>query len=184
MRKFIAVLMMVIWTVGILYVLLGPHLASIETRMENLRQEHSQWPTVQGNVLEIRFHEADLSDDNDRSYAIVRFQYCVSGLTYTGKQRLYYYTDAQRNAIKYRIGQTVTVYHDPDQAAEAVIEPQRVDLYDVSVWWETMLRMLTYPSIMIGCIVIWCAVATGKVARNSSGVEIRVTCKRGGQCKE
>jgi hypothetical protein len=160
---------MAIWTVGILYVLWGPHLASIEARIENLRQEQSQWPTVQGTVLEVRFHDANLSDDNDRSYAIVRFQYSVSGLAHAGKQKFYYYTDTQRSAIKYCIGQTVTVYHDPDQDAEAVIEPQRVDLYDVSAWWETMLRMLTYPSIVIGCIVIWGSVATGKVAQNSSG---------------
>jgi hypothetical protein len=168
MRKFIAVLMMAIWTAVIFYVLWG-HLVSVEARMENLRQEHSQWPTVQGTVLEVRFYDADPSDDNDRSCAIVRFQYKVSGLAHAGKQSLYYNTDAQRRAIQYFIGQTVNVYHNPDQAAEAVIEPQRVNYYDVSAWWETMLRMLTYPSIVIGCIFIWSVVATGKVAQNSSG---------------
>ena len=165
MRKVIAILMMAAWAVGILYILWGPHLADLEARMEKVRQERYHWPAVQGRILDTKVHVPD----NDSEYPTVttRFQYSVSGTTYTAEQT-WGYSDRDR---KYQSGQMVTVYYDPIDSWKAVIELQRVDLYEVSAGWETLLRILAYPAIIVGCMVIWGSVVMDKPPQISSSIE-------------
>ncbi len=157
MRKVIALLLMAIWTVTILYVLCGPHLASIQTRMEQVRQVRSQWPSVPGTILDVRFNGA--VDDNDYSSLLVKFQYSLSGVSYFAWQKWADYAEGYREfaekAGTFNRGQPVTVYYDTTDPRKAVIDRRNVDLYEVSAVWETILRIFSYPSIIIGCMLIW-----------------------------
>ena len=160
MRKVLALFFMATWTVGILYVLFGLHYMDIEARMEQVRQTRSQWLSAQGTILEIKSHSA--TDDNDSSSVIVKFQYEAFGSRQVAQQKWGDYTKGYKEANSYRKGQVVTVYYDPGDSMKAVINRESVDLYEVSAWWETILRILAYPSIIIGCIIIWGLVASSK----------------------
>lgn len=164
MRKVIAFFLMATWAVGILYILFGPYFADLQARMENVRQERSEWPSVPGTIEEVQFHAA--TDDNDSSYVLFKFRYNVSGVLYNTAQKWADYTagykEAREKAKSQQPGQPVTVYYNPADTRQAVLYPTSVDLYEVSTWWETVLRILTYPSIIIGCAFIWQIITNGK----------------------
>ncbi len=164
MRKALAILAMAAWAAAVLFVLFW-HMGDMESKMEDLRQVRSEWPTVTGTVTKIDFHDADPTDDNDRSYATLRFQYNALGSPHTSEQGLLYYSDDQRSAIAYSPGQAVTVHYDPAKAASAVVEPNNVDYYLVTNWWQTILRILAFPSILVGCPIIWGLIAGGERTR-------------------
>lgn len=157
MRKALAILAMAAWAAGVLYVLVW-HMMDLESKMDDLRRVRAQWPTATATVTKVDFYEAVPTDDNDRSYAILRFQYTAAGASQRTQQHIYYYNEDQKAAITYRKGQDVTVYYDPAKPADAVIEPSKVDYYEVTNWWQTILRILAFPSIFVGCPLIWGAI--------------------------
>lgn len=167
MSKLLAILMMAAWAAVILYLLFA-HAMDIDGRMEQLREARSQWPTTPGTVSEVKFHDADPTDDNDYSFATIGFQYKVSGTLETSRQQLNYGTAAQKAQISYRPGQTTTVYYNPTKPESAVIEPSKVDLYEVSRWWEVILRIMAFPSIILGCIVIWGCIVRSKTTQEAA----------------
>jgi hypothetical protein len=157
MRKTMAIFLIATWIVAIFYLMFGIHLPDIENRMENLREERSKWPAVPGIVTNVDSHVADITDDNDRDSVSVSFQYKVSNVTLNSHQYWYYTTKTG-----YTKGQSITVYYNPMQNKEAVLDPKNVDVYEVSKWWETILRILAMPAIIFGCMFIWSFVTAGK----------------------
>jgi hypothetical protein len=100
MRKVLAILVMAIWTMTILYVMFGPHLASIEARMEQVRESRSHWLSVRGTILEIKYYFA--TDDDDSSSVTVKFQYEAFGSRHIAQQNWGDYTKGYKEANNYR----------------------------------------------------------------------------------
>lgn len=161
MRKVMAILAMVAWGAAIMGVLMM-HFTDLEARAETTRVTRSNWPTAQGRIIDVSSHAGDPLDDNDNAYVVVQFQYFVGNQPYVAKQKWIDYTGTLEKANSYRKGQVVTVYYDPAGAGNGVIEWKNVDLSEVSTGWETMLRIIAFPSIAIGCAVIWESIAKGK----------------------
>ena len=99
------------------------------------------WPTTDGAVIlrrisKVRFEEYD-GDYYEKIDAYIRYQYTVDDIKYTSNaidstRRLYYPYDV---AARYPEGKEVTVYYNPKNPSEAVIEPgfvhffQGIDIY-------------------------------------------------------
>lgn len=88
-------------------------------------QNSKNWPFVTGEVLEfdVRNRPADKS-----VYASIRYSYKVDGNTYTGNRfTLENGEPAVRQVARrldaYPEGHTVTVYYNPDNPSQAVLEP-------------------------------------------------------------
>jgi hypothetical protein len=133
-----------VFTVGWLLIF---NMMKVEARMDNLRQEREQWPSTEGTVTQVSFHDADITDDDDYSYATIRFNYTVSGTNYSAGQQIDYFFKSQKQNIQYKTGQKVMVFYDPCSIRNAVVDPSKVDLYETTPWWETMLRIFAFPSI-------------------------------------
>jgi len=162
MRKVIAILLMAAWVVAASYIMIL-HFQDIEARMEQVRQSRSDWLSTPGTILEVQFHTA--TDDNDYSSVTVKFQYEAFGSLQVTQQKWGDYTRGYDVANSYRTGQIVTIYYDPNDPGKSVINRESVDLYDVSAWWETLLRIITFPVITIGCVFIWGVVTDSKPAQ-------------------
>jgi hypothetical protein len=175
MRIVSALLLMAIWTAALIYLLWGLHYSDLEKRVENIRQLRSGWPSVPGSIVDVKFHDADPTYENDQSYAAITYQYSVSKVYYNACQNLNYYSHAQKQAIRYSPGKSVTVHFDPDNAAIGLIEPMNISVLDVSKWWEVLLRMLIYPSIIIGCIMIWGMIAVNEKPKTSPDGSFKTT---------
>jgi hypothetical protein len=166
MRKVGALLLMAIWISTVIYLVFGFHFSDLEKRVEDIRQLRSGWPAVPGSVVDVRFYDADATDENDQSYAAITYQYSVSRILYSSRQDLTYYSQAQKQAIKYYPGQSISVYFDPNDACKGLIEPMNISVLDVSKWWEILLRIFTYPAIILGCIAIWVIIAGNEKPNN------------------
>jgi hypothetical protein len=154
MRKLIAVMAIGTWVFMVGWLLVF-NMMTIEARMDNLRQERAHWPTIEGTVTQIDFHDADSTDDNDYSYAIIRYNYTQSGINYSAWQQIDYFSENQKQNIQYKAGQKLMVYYDPSNICSAVIDPSKVDIYETTPWWETVLRIFAFPSMILGSIFIW-----------------------------
>lgn len=87
------------------------------------------WPAVQGRVLEA--YVGHHSDDEDTVYyPVVRYAYTVAGQEYTSDQIAFGpevassmdALQAEKTVARYPEGSLVTVYYNPDNPQEAVLE--------------------------------------------------------------
>ena len=86
------------------------------------------WPTIQGTVIESRIQEHQ-SGLHASYKPIVRYEYSVNDEFYSGSVlSLSDYSSqdkfvARKIARKYPFGSNVTVYYNPDNPSEALLEP-------------------------------------------------------------
>ncbi|MBN1371929.1 MAG: DUF3592 domain-containing protein [Anaerolineaceae bacterium] len=88
------------------------------------------WSTTPGTILESTVRESRSSDDDRPStyYAQVNYSYQVMGQAYQGKnihigaRNTGPHSKAQAIASRYPAGSSVTVYYDPANPADAVLE--------------------------------------------------------------
>lgn len=84
------------------------------------------WPATAGRILKAELVWAGLRQRRPRPR--LEYEYHVGGRQYVGQRRLFeglrvYETEAAQQVLeRYPAGQTVTVYYDPDQPAEATLE--------------------------------------------------------------
>ncbi|MDI6769063.1 MAG: DUF3592 domain-containing protein [Anaerolineales bacterium] len=106
----------------------------IKSFKDRKKAEASQgWPATQGQILEARIAESTSTDsdgDTSTSYSpAVKFTYNVAGQEYKGNKITFGFTQGYRNYAKaqaalarYPLGAQVTIYYDPANPADAVLE--------------------------------------------------------------
>lgn len=101
--------------------------------MSNLStaRESEDWPTVKGQVTRSEV-ERSLSSSGDNKYTydvIVNYAYAVNGEDFSGHRVSFGMTNSSNPSAarfvteSYRLGATVTVYHDPTDPNQSVLEP-------------------------------------------------------------
>jgi hypothetical protein len=94
-----------------------------------------QWPSTPGRIIRTevveRREERHTSDGPSRTYIsyqpVVEYEYTLQGQRYTGSklsmiERSYTQAKAQKVLEKYPVGATVTVYRDPQNPGETLLE--------------------------------------------------------------
>jgi hypothetical protein len=88
----------------------------------------THWPTVQGKVI-FASMRTDSGGDNTTYHADIQYDFCVDGVTFTGKRVAYgdYGSSdtqhAERVLSRYPVGTKVAVYYMPDRPEECLLEP-------------------------------------------------------------
>jgi hypothetical protein len=91
--------------------------------------ESESWPTVQGAIVTSQVASSTDSDGDTTYYADIVYSYRVSGTVYEGDRVVFGegstsdYDAMQEVADRYPARRTVTVYYNPDDPADAVLEP-------------------------------------------------------------
>ncbi|MBA4379859.1 MAG: hypothetical protein C0393_04105 [Anaerolinea sp.] len=106
----------------------------IKSFKDRKKAEASQgWPATQGQIIEARIAESTSTDsdgDTSTSYSpAVEYTYSVAGQEYKGNKITFGFTQgygnyakAQAALARYTLGAQVTVYYDPANPADAVLE--------------------------------------------------------------
>ena len=109
-------------------------------RTRQLASASRRWPTVSGTITTSSVVEEVIEDDSDkdstierkihRYYLDLRYSYRINARDYVGTSVGFGWTaiygardQAETAASRYRPGEPVTVYYDPDQPGTAVLEP-------------------------------------------------------------
>jgi hypothetical protein len=117
------------------------------------RQTQSEWPTVEGEVVESDLVCAPCSDE--RWNLEVKFRYEVSGSRYRGEQEWYLGQGAgfrrpkwaEEEQAKYVTGLAVPVYYNPVDHSQAVLKPGRVS--SSSVEWTVLGFMASFCGLLV-----------------------------------
>jgi hypothetical protein len=119
----------------------------------------SVWPSVPGRVVvsmsekrSVDTGGADSTDTEIRNFAKVVYEYKVATKTYRGDrvsvgENLGNFEVAETLA-KYPLGKAVTVYYNPNNRAEALLERE----FPAFVWKGLILFVLGLGSLIAGCI--------------------------------
>ncbi len=88
--------------------------------------ESQNWPTTQGKII---FSSLTGAKQIMGRRAFIRFEYSVAGRRYVGRQISYThirgnYSSAVEILRRYPIDKTVTIYYDPDNPRDAVLETE------------------------------------------------------------
>ncbi len=94
--------------------------------VRSLVRQHAskRWPTTMGKIL-----ESKLDEDSDGWYPYVRYSYSIHGENYASDQ-LYFYScnqepdeaEARTYLLPYPVGKAVTIYFNPHNPADAVLD--------------------------------------------------------------
>ena len=103
--------------------------------IKNMRkaQASQNWPSTTGQVTGVDVGQSQSTDSDGDShtsyYPIVRYTYAVSGQTFAGDKLAFgprstsnRYAKAQATASRYAVGAPVTVYYNPEDPQDAVLE--------------------------------------------------------------
>lgn len=89
----------------------------------------TNWPTVDGKVIESKLKRRKKSREKDTYEAVVIYQYEVDGESFEGDSVWAgQYSSSSRSSMQkivsqYRVGADVSVYYSPDDPYEAVLQP-------------------------------------------------------------
>lgn len=111
-----------------------------------IRQHQSRrWPTTAGEIL-----DSGLDEDSDGWGPRVRYAYIVKEKRYTS-DRLYFYLstqssakDARKHLSPYPVGKAVTVYYDPREPQQAVLDRR------VPLWWSLFFVLFSAFWFVVG----------------------------------
>jgi hypothetical protein len=121
-----------LWFFGIMLLVISP-IAGYVTIMKVVNAHASaDWPTITGTVTESRLKEDRVKQQGIEKVSYtpeVRYRYEVAGRPYSGYKIGQFsggYSekgDAQAVLGRYQLNGQVKVYHDPNNPAEAILEP-------------------------------------------------------------
>jgi len=91
------------------------------------RNPERQWRATEGTITE-SFVEEDTRGDGPTYWPRVKYRYDVDGISYVGEciapfQGVGFRSIARRERARYPAGRTVTVYVNPRNPGDAVLEP-------------------------------------------------------------
>jgi hypothetical protein len=134
----------------------------VKSFKDRKKAEASQgWPTTQGQIIAARISESTSTDsDGDRSTSYspaVEYTYNVAGQEYKGNKVAFGFTQgygryakAQAALARYPLGAQVTVFYDPANPADAVLE-RKAGGSTISL---VMGIIFILVSLCLGCPVI------------------------------
>lgn len=120
--------------IGILLLVFGGggiYLIYLSIKNRQQAEQSQNWPSTAGQVVDARVVEgASGHDDMSTNYVLlVEYEYAVGGVTYRSRQTAFgprqahrRYHQAQAQAGRYPVGTPVTVFYNPDNPQEAVLE--------------------------------------------------------------
>lgn len=94
-----------------------------------LGRTSERWPVANGRITESRMKGSKTAEGEMEWQPVVRYEYAVSGRTYTGNRIGYHLqggTRASSTAItvsQYPVGSSVVVHYNPASPAKSVLEP-------------------------------------------------------------
>jgi hypothetical protein len=114
---------------------LGAYLIFFSLRSKKKAEDSQGWPSTNGTIVSAEVKRSvNRDEDGHESYAYypaVEYTYQCAGQTFTGKRLSFGGLVAQKNPAavqtalqKYPAGGAVTVYYNPDNPSEAVLERQ------------------------------------------------------------
>jgi len=117
----------------LVFALAGIYLVYLGIKNMRKAQASQSWPSVAGQVTGVDVGESQSTDsDGDRHtsyYPIVRYTYVVNGQSFAGDKLAFgprtgsgRYAKAQAMANRYAAGAPVTVYYNPENPEDAVLE--------------------------------------------------------------
>ncbi len=130
----------------IIILVVGIAVLSWGLRLLDKAQASENWPTVQGIVISSEFEtNKDRDNDSDTTYsAEVVYKYIVGDHEIIGNRVRFVKTstsnaaEASRDVNQYPQGKTVTVYYNPEDAFESVLEPGK----NASVWYVIIFGLM------------------------------------------
>lgn len=145
----------------LIFAAIGIYLIYSSYKSRQKAGESQQWPSTSGEITEARVTHSTHTDADDNridSYSpYVRFTYQVSGQEFTGdkitfglKQAFNQEQKAQQALGRYQMGGQVSVYYNPDNPKEAVLE-RSAGNSSVSLIIGIVFIVI---SICIGCPVV------------------------------
>lgn len=120
--------------IGILLLVFGGggiYLIYLSIKNRQQAAQSQSWPSTAGQVVDARVVEgASGHDDMSENYVLrVEYEYTVAGTTYRSHQAAFgprqshrHYHQAQAQAGRYPVGAPVTVFYNPDNPQDAVLE--------------------------------------------------------------
>lgn len=129
--------------------------------LENAKASE-QWPKASGRITASHVETSRDSENKNMYSAQVTYEYEVEGTTYTddtvwfgGDYSSSNRSDAQQTVSKYPAGQTVDVYYQPDDPANAVLEPgakfTSYLVYGIG-WMILLVGILILGGMLIGMV--------------------------------
>lgn len=113
-------------------IFLGVMLIRKHTKSKQKAAEAQKWPTVSGRVVRSEILKSESSDEDGTSYSYtpnIEYEYQVSGQNYSSKQVAFggfsgtgSQKPAEKMVYKYPLNDSVSVYYNPANPHEAVLE--------------------------------------------------------------
>jgi hypothetical protein len=133
------------------------YMDGLEQRVADTRARYYAYPIAAGTVAS----SSAYTDDDGYHRFTVRFRFDVAGASYSRTQTWYLEHLPQSisrsdEVQKYTPGTSVQVHYNPDRPADAVVDPKRINVAEISTDWESILRSLAIPAVAVGCICVWC----------------------------
>ena len=159
--------------IGCMAILLGAAIVGgiglLDMGLKNLEQARASttWPTAAGHIVSAKLIEHDETNDEgeDTTYysTQVSYAYAVNGISYTG-QRISFGSGsgvpgdphpAQSTITLYPPGTAVTVYYDPENPQEALLEPGENPIVWGSLWLAGADGIAVIGLLLIVARAVW-----------------------------
>ncbi len=108
-------------------------------------RESRNWPCVEGRITEStvqvtrRHHSTSYSPQVAYTYSVMGQAYFSTAVTIGATRTFSSYAKVQARLAKYPLGQTVSVYYDPQQPAQATLEPGATG----GAWGTVLMGIIT-----------------------------------------
>lgn len=118
----------------ILPIMLGVYFFYIGVKEIGLAEESTRWSSVQGKITlsiysDYDAHSTGSGNARGAPAMTLHYEYTIGGETFTGERVMYGYknnfftSDSYRQSKVYPKGKNVTVYYDPTDPVQSVLEP-------------------------------------------------------------
>ena len=133
---------------GVVVIIIGVLLSDIPKMIVS-----QGWPTTGGTILSNRFSGATFYGDFYMSSVVyIRYEYSVDGISYESLSinsiDTPFYPSSYAN--RYPVGKNINAYYNPNNPAEAVLEPGFVDVFKAFGGFSGLFFVLGIFFIIIG----------------------------------
>ncbi len=154
--------MWIVIVFGLIFAAAGLFLLWQGVKEHRACRESRNWPCVEGRITESavqvtrRHHSTSYSPQIAYTYSVAGQAYFSAAVTIGATRTFSSYAKAQTQTAKYPLGQTVSVYYDPQQPAEATLEPGATG----GAWGTVLMGVITGG--MGGVVLILGLVVAGR----------------------